>query len=167
MKAIEHVTAWMKEFVEVEHPVFAGLPPCPYARQARLQGRVRMIHMTSAEPDSNCWQHLEHADFDKIDALILILDPKRWTLKYTHDIVDQLNSIFMPKDVVVLEDHPKQKEIINGVVVNNGKYILLLCQRLSTLNKFSKILKTKGYYDRWSKKDIDDVVTWRLGRQSR
>jgi len=156
----------MKEFVEKEHPVFAGLPPCPYARQARLQGRVHMIHMTSAEPDSNCWHHIERTDFDKTDALILILDPKRWTLKYTHDIVDQLNSVFMPRDVVVLEDHPRQKEEISGVIVNNGRYILLLCQRLSTLNRFSEVLKKKGYYDQWSKKNIADVVTWRLGQLS-
>jgi hypothetical protein len=166
MQAIEYITRWMKEFVEQEHPVFAGLPACPYARQARLSGRVKMIHMTSAEPDSNCWQHISNTDFDKTDALVLILDPKRWTLKYTHDVVDQLNSVFMPRDVVVLEDHPKQKEEINGVIVNNGRYTLLLCQRLSTLNRFSEILKKKGYYDQWSKKNIADVVTWRLGQQS-
>jgi hypothetical protein len=166
MQAIEYITRWMKEFVEQEHPVFAGLPACPYARQARLSGRVRMIHMNSAEPDSNCWQHISNTDFDKNDALVLILDPKRWTLKYTHDVVDQLNSVFMPRDVVVLEDHPKQKEEINGVIVNNGRYTLLLCQRLSTLNRFSEILKKKGYYDQWSKKNIADVVTWRLGQKS-
>ena len=166
MQAIEYITRWMKEFVEQEHPVFAGLPACPYARQARLSGRVRMIHMTSAEPDSNCWQHISNTDFDKNDALVLILDPKRWTLKYTHDVVDQLNSVFMPRDVVVLEDHPKQKEEINGVIVNNGRYTLLLCQRLSTLNRFSEVLKKKGYYDQWSKKNIADVVTWRLGQKS-
>ena len=166
MQATEYITRWMKEFVEQEHPVFAGLPACPYARQARLSGRVKMIHMTAAEPDSNCWQHISNTDFDKTDALVLILDPKRWTLKYTHDVVDQLNSVFMPRDVVVLEDHPKQKEEINGVIVNNGRYTLLLCQRLSTLNRFSEILKKKGYYDQWSKKNIADVVTWRLGQQS-
>jgi hypothetical protein len=166
MQAIEYITRWMKEFVEQEHPVFAGLPACPYARQARLSGRVRIIHMTSAEPDSNCWQHISNTDFDKTDALVLILDAKRWTLKYTHDVVDQLNSVFMPRDVVVLEDHPRQKEEINGVIVNNGRYTLLLCQRLSTLNRFSEILKKKGYYDQWSKKNIADVVTWRLGQRS-
>ena len=166
MQAIEYITRWMKEFVEQEHPVFAGLPACPYARQARLSGRVRMIHMTSAEPDSNCWQHIGNTNFDDTDALVLILDAKRWSLKYTHDIVDQLNSVFMPRDVVVLEDHPRQKEEINGVIVNNGRYTLLLCQRLSTLNRFSEILKKKGYYDQWSKKNIADVVTWRLGRKS-
>ena len=166
MTATEYITKWMQEFVEQEHPVFAGLPPCPYARQARLRGRVSMIHMTSAEPDSNCWHHIERTNFDATDALILILDPKRWTLKYTHDVVDQLNSAFMPKDVVVLEDHPRQREEIHGVVVNNGRYILLLCQRLSTLNRFSEVLKKKGYYDQWSKKNIADVVTWRLGQKS-
>jgi len=164
MNAVEHVTDWMKTFVEQEHPVFAGMPPCPYARQARLQGRVKMIHMTTAEPDSNCWIHIQQANFEEIDALVLILDAKRWTVRYTHQIVDQLNSVFMPRDVVVLEDHPRQREEIGGVVVNNGRFILLLCQRLGTLNKFSEILKKKGYYDKWSKKNIKDVVTWRLAR---
>ena len=166
MTATEYITKWMQEFVEKEHPVFAGLPPCPYARKARLQGRVSMIQMTSAEPDSNCWHHIERTNFAETDALILILDPKRWTLKYTHDVVDQLNSVFMPRDVVILEDHPRQREEISGVIMNNGRYILLLCQRLSTLNKFSKILEKKGYYDQWSKKNIADVVTWRPVQKS-
>jgi hypothetical protein len=166
MTAIDYINKWMQGFVEKEHPLFAGMPPCPYARQARLSGRVRMIHMTSAEPDSNCWSHIDGTDFDKTDALVLILDRKRWKKHYCHGIVDQLNWAFMPKDIVVLDDHPDHREEVNGVVMNNGRYILLLCQRLSTLNKFSKILESKGYYDKWPKKYVDEVVTWRRADRS-
>ena len=154
----------MQEFVEKEHPLFAGMPACPYARQARLSGRVHMIHMSAAEPDSNCWSHIGNTNFDRIDALVLILDKKRWTKHYCHSMADQLNWAFMPKDIVVLDDHPDHTEEVEGVRMNNGRYILLLCQRLSTLNKFSKILRAKGYYDRWPKKYVDEVVTWRADR---
>ena len=39
----EEVIRWVKEFVEVPHPMFADYPPCPYAKQARLAGKVDFV----------------------------------------------------------------------------------------------------------------------------
>jgi hypothetical protein len=53
------------------------------------------------------------------------------------------------------------EENINGAKMNFGLCSLVLVQRLSKLNNASKVLKEKGYYDNWSKENLDDVVTWR------
>ena len=53
----------------------------------------------------------------------------------------------MNKDIVALEDHPNDPEILNGEAMNFGKCSLVLVQRLSKLNTASTILKKQGYYD--------------------
>jgi hypothetical protein len=79
----EDVIRWVKEFVEVPHPVFADYPPCPYAKQARLDGKVDFVELTDMEPDSNIWVMIDHFDFELKDVLVIIADAKRWTPYYT------------------------------------------------------------------------------------
>ena len=77
-------------------------------------------------------------------------------------LVDSINKRYlMGNDFVALEDHPDDEENINGVIMNNGKYPIVLMQRLSKIQMFSGFLKKKGYYDVWSKENLDDVVNWR------
>ena len=68
---------------------------------------------------------------------------------------------YMPKDVVVLEDHPKIKESVKNVKLNNGHYILFLVQKLSKLNKYSEMLEKGPYYDNWSKSYKKSVKDFR------
>ena len=96
----------------------------------------------------------------------MILPGTRWKPDYTKKIAAQLNSVYMNKDIVVLEDHPKIKEVIKGVSLSNGRYILLLAQRLSKLNRFSKQLTNTKYYKNWTKKHLADVVKWRDQKSS-
>ena len=96
----------------------------------------------------------------------MILPGTRWKPDYTKKIAVQLNSVYMNKDIVVLEDHPKIKEVIKGVSLSNGRYILLLAQRLSKLNRFSKQLTNTKYYKNWTKKHLADVVKWRDQKSS-
>ena len=72
----EEVIQWVKEFVEVPHPMFADYPPCPYAKQARMQGKVDFRELTDMEPDSNIWTSIDHFDFEKKDVLVIIADAK-------------------------------------------------------------------------------------------
>tara|TARA_B100001121_G_scaffold283564_1_gene277743 strand:- start:1757 stop:1972 length:216 start_codon:yes stop_codon:yes gene_type:complete len=67
----------------------------------------------------------------------------------------------MSKDVVVLEDHPKIKESVKHVQLNNGHYILFLVQKLSKLNRFAKILEGGPYYKSWSKSYLKSVKGFR------
>ena len=84
------------------------------------------------------------------------------TPKELSTMVTDFNDIAMSKDIVALEDHPNDPEILNGASMNFGKCILVLVQRLSKLNNASEILKNQGYYDNWPKENYDDVVRWRF-----
>ena len=141
--------------------MFAGYPPCPYAKQARMEGKVEFRELTDMEPDSNIWVSIDHFDFDKKDVLVIIAEPDQYTAKETVEIAHKLNQAFMPRDVVVLEDHPRIPERVKSAKMNNGHYILFLAQRLSKLNRYSAMLEKGPYYQNWSKSYLQEVKGFR------
>jgi hypothetical protein len=82
-------------------------------------------------------------------------------------IAEVLNERFMPRDIVVLEDHPRLPEQVKGVKLNNGHYTLFLAQSLSKLNRFSRILEAGPYYRNWSKSYLESVKGFRDPEGSR
>ena len=52
-------------------------------------------------------------------------------------------------NLLSLEDHPDDPEVVNGVVMNNGTYALALVQSLSDLDEKSQLVARKGFYDTW------------------
>jgi hypothetical protein len=73
----------------------------------------------------------------------------------------------MPRDVVVLEDHPKIQEKVKQVKLNNGHYILFLAQRLSKLNRYSEMLEKGPYYKNWSRSYLESVKGFRRPAKTR
>jgi hypothetical protein len=51
--------------------------------------------------------------------------------------------------------------IVNGVTTSYEHGYLWIVQSLSDLNKKSSTLQKTNYYNYWSQKQLDDVVTWR------
>ena len=119
---------WIKDFVTRPNPVFGDLPPCPFAQKAIVDGKVEFVELDGVAEFVTIASHIWHFDFDKKDVLCMIAEPDHFTKKETVEIANMLNEIFRFKqmDVVVLEDHPKIKESVRGVKLNNGKYILFL-----------------------------------------
>jgi len=164
----EEVIRWVKEFVEVPHPMFADYPPCPYAKQARLDGKVDFVELSDAEPDSNIWCNIDHFDFKRKDVLVIIADATRWTPHYTQKLAAQLNGTYANRDLLIMEDHPKLIENVKDVKLNQGKYTLLLVQSRIKLKRFEDILKKTDYYKNWSKGYRESVTgTWRHPVKSR
>ena len=152
---------WIKDFVTRPNPVFGDLPPCPFARKAMLDGKVEFLELDGVGEFGTIFSHVWHFDFDRKDVLCIIAEPDQFTAKETVAIASQLNEALMPNDIVVLEDHPKIKESVKGVKLNNGHYILFLVQKLSKLNKFAKMLEAGPYYKNWSKSYLESVKGFR------
>ena len=130
-------------------------------QKAIVDGKVKFLELDGIGEFGTIFTHIWDFDFDKKDVLVLIAEPDQFTAKETVEIADKLNRAFMPRDVVVLEDHPLIKESVKGVKMNNGHYILFLAQRLSKLNRFSKMLETGPYYRNWSKSYLRSVKGFR------
>ena len=157
---IKDIEKWIAEFVSAYNKEI-GQVPCPFAKEAMLKERINYVsggkHTITPLLDSlaDNWD-------DKYEVVVIYCPTEDYTSQELSSIVKEFNDNAMPKDIVALEDHPNDPEIINGTEMNFGKCSLVLVQRLSKLNWASKILKKKGYYDEWPDDNYDDVVKWRF-----
>ena len=151
------IKKWVEEFVSVKNETLNKIP-CPFAKQAMLDNKIKYM---STERIGETLTSLIDNWTDKFEVVVIYTETELYTPQEVSDIVERFNELAMPRDIVALEDHPSDKEILNGVEMNFGKAILVLVQRLSKLNKASAILKHKGYYDDWPEENYNDVVKWR------
>ena len=163
----DKIKTWISDFVTRPNPVFGDLPPCPYAQKAIIDGKVEFVELNATADWTTIYQLIWNTDFDEKDVLCVIADPRQFTAQETVSIADVLNERFMPRDIVVLEDHPDIDERVKGVKLNNGHYTLFLAQRLSKLNKFSKMLESGPYYQNWSRSYLESVKGFRDPEGSR
>ncbi len=146
---------WLEHFVEVEHPSLGGWPPCPYAKQARLNNRVHIVI------DNPAYIADYESCLSDFDVVVLCFDHKQYPADQITKLVTHVNTMFEDRDMVVLEDHPALPEYINGVQMNFGYCGLFILQRASKLHTASEQLKRTGYYNVWSQENLDEVVNWR------
>ena len=141
------IEQWIMDFVEVPHPALGGWPPCPFARQARLNHTVQVL--IGADPyfdlrNRSRWGMGAH------EVIVYAYDPAQWPYSRFHSAIETANTEFLlRKDILALEDHPDSVENVNGVIMNQGKYALVLVQSLSKLNTAAKQMGAKGFYHAW------------------
>tara|TARA_A100001015_G_C14936680_1_gene690770 strand:+ start:157 stop:591 length:435 start_codon:yes stop_codon:yes gene_type:complete len=137
------------------------MPPCPYAQKAIIDGRVEFVELNATADWTTIYQLISNTDFDEKDVLCVIVDPRRFSLEEAESIAETLNERYMPRDIVVLEDHPDMNSRVKDVKLNNGHYTLFLVQRLSKLNRLSRALESTNYYKNWSKGYLESVKGFR------
>ena len=154
---VEEIKQWVEDFVSVKHETL-NVIPCPFAKQALMNNAIKYV---PTERIGETLASMVDNWSDKYEVVVLYTDTELYTPQEVSDIVERFNKLAMSRDIVALEDHPDDPEILNGVEMNFGKAILVLVQRLSKLNKASDILKKRGYYDDWPEENYNDVVAWR------
>lgn len=159
--ATQKIQTWISDFVTKPNPIFGDLPPCPFAQKAIIDNKVEFLELDGVACYNTLYQHIWNFDFGEKDVLVMIAQPDHFTADETTEIAQDLNSYFMSKDVVILEDHPKIPESVKHVKLNNGEYTLFLAQSLSKLNRFSRMLESGPYYKNWSKSYLRSVKGFR------
>jgi hypothetical protein len=150
---------WIENFVEQSNPNLNNWSPCPFARRSRLENKLSILEGNYIFKDVD---NLVLSWDDSYDVVVFVYNKDRYTVNELANYVEQLNKTYtISKDILILEDHPDDPEIVNTVKMNQGQYILVLCQRFSKVNLASADLKEQGYYDSWSKQYYDRVVGWR------
>ncbi len=152
---------WIRKFVTQPNPVFGNLPPCPFAQKAIIEDKVDFVELNGSADWRTIYGMIYNHNFDDKDVLCIIADPDHFTAQQTISMAEWLNERFMPRDIVVLEDHPKIDEYVKEVKLNNGEYTLFLVQSLSKLNKSAKMLESGPYYKNWSKTYLESVKGFR------
>jgi hypothetical protein len=150
---------WLENFIERTNPDLGNWPPCPYARQARINNRIAFVGADAHQISDSVGKY-EYL-LQNHDVVVMYFDHTTISSDYLQQQVHEINRKIMPEDLVILEDHPDATETINGVTMNFGMCGLVILQRLSDLNRASDQLRSKGYYNHWAESDLADVVTWR------
>ena len=156
---IEDLTTWMTDFVEKPNPLLNDWAPCPFARQARMTDKIEIVFSEPRKLKDTIEKNLPV--LESKDVLIVCFEHEGIHYELLKEVVRLQNAKLAKRDYVILEDHPEDPEILNGVKMNFGKCGLLLVQKLSKLNAASEQLRQKGYYDTWPEENLDAVVNWR------
>jgi len=154
------LTDWMFNFVEQPHPGLGNWPPCPYARQARINNQIKIVHSDPEKLIATVEQQLP--ELEQKEVVVVCFDHTKISAEYLEKLIKEYNQqVLMVQNYVILEDHPDAKEYVNGVHMNFGHCGLLIIQKLDRLTQASEQLKSKGYYYTWNQSELDQVVTWR------
>lgn len=141
------IESWIVGFVEVPHPALGGWPPCPYARQARLNNEYEVRIGTTLLADL---MHVAQTGLGDKKVIVIAYDPEQCQYDQFHADLERANTeLLLPLDIIALEDHPHDPEIVNGVSMNQGTYALALVQSLSDLDQKAQLMARRGFYDAW------------------
>lgn len=160
LKIVKHdIEQWIENFVEVPHPSLGGWAPCPYARKARLDNDYDI--RLGLAPIHDLVQTSKKGLGGK-SVVIFVYEPRDTSFKELSYAVSLCNKEFLlPNDLLALEDHPDDPEIVNGVTMNQGTYALALVQNLVDLNEKSKLVARKGFYDTWPEEYLTSLFQHR------
>lgn len=150
---------WMIDFVEKPNPMLNNWAPCPFARQARVSNKIE-IQFSEIDTLVRCVNNSLPL-LDTKEVVVICFDHTKIKVDVLQEIVSTLNKKLMKNNYVILEDHPDDTEWINTVQMNFGVCGLLIIQKADKLADASRQLNIKGYYDVWSKENLDTVVAWR------
>lgn len=158
------IREWVTNFVSVRNEKL-GTIPCPFAKQALIDNS---IDYAVVQDIKNLESLITLYAFKGLNSEVLIIgmDKNNITADELSSLITTLNiNLLMPENLVALEDHPDNAEIINDVKLNQGTWVLVLIQSLTKINHASSILEKQGYYKNWPKEAIDDVVSWRFKKE--
>lgn len=157
---------WIINKLSTEDEAFNGLPACPFAKKALLDGKVKCVELR------NIFSHVVMPDYflaelenftyhwpKGIDVLVIGCDPTLISAEKLTEITELANSTTIGKrGYLVLEDHPDHVESVNGFVVNEGNWALLLVQSRKKVVAAREILEKRGYYKNWDPEYYKEVV---------
>lgn len=154
----QHIQDWIVNFVEVTNPALGGWPPCPYARKARLDNDFDVRIGSSPIADL---QAVAQNGLDK-SVIIFVYDPTKISHEqFSQDLEFANTELLLPRDIIALEDHPDDVEMVNGVCMNQGQYALALVQSVSDLNVKARLMAKQGFYNNWPEQYLQGLFRHR------
>lgn len=157
MESKAFLEKWIVESLSQPHQILNDLPICPFAKNAYLENKVKILEVTDYVREITDQLTVWDDDYE----VVVFVCPHDILAAEFVENVGILNEKFMPSNLVLLEDHVDLEEKINELVFNNGKYNIVLVQRLDKLNQAAEKLHKTGYYQNWPKDYYEQVVTWR------
>jgi hypothetical protein len=163
----DDIRVWSKHVLEVPNTHLAGLPACPYAKQAWVNNKVSVIETDNVfvESLSNVDQVLSGTYDLLICASYELPDAdemNRWVQRM-NETMAQRDAYFMcfhpdygaeEAELDFLYEHEWESAI-------EDEYCMIFVQRLTDVDNKSVKLEKLGYYEAFNPDDYDNLVTKR------
>ena len=153
---IAEMVQHLHDVLEQPHPVFGGLPICPFVKQARIKNkidfRVQAFEMGDLDPASPLMLYIHHfAQVRSHDVLFLIHPIKQaLSLSQLEQFVECLNKPLQLLQLTAFGGHPEDNFNVQDVLTRQEPYINITVQSIEKLKSASELLAATSYYDHWS-----------------
>jgi hypothetical protein len=154
---------WVINYIEVENKFYDyKFPPCPYARSARLRGLLDIVAFETGSIKQFINEQTHSLIKDKkFNTRVLVFPAKvRWYF-HIHMHVQNLNKSIIPQNFYAQYGKAIKTQSRYQEWSKNSPYFIVIVNKLSdVLDAHQSLLKT-SYYDLWTPKHYNDVVTRR------
>ena len=153
---------WILNFLSKPNEVFNGLPPCPYAKKAWVDGKVVVQHLDNRF-DIKQWISAELENYTYQwpkgkEVVVLGFDPLSILPHQLSEILEHAKPMLSKRGYTALEDHPFEREEVAGVHLNQGTWALVLLQPTEKLVEARAWLESKDYYKNWDPDYKQEVI---------
>ena len=160
---IATMVQYLETVLEQPHPVFGGLPICPFSKKARLQSKifykVIALAMDQLQPDSELRQTITSFQERQQHDVLLFISPDEQALnvEQVQAFVEQLNDLLAPLGLISFGGHPKDTFNVQGVYTRREPFVNLTIQSMTVLQAASDQLARTAYYQNWSAENLRQV----------
>jgi hypothetical protein len=145
----EEVLDYLMGFLEKVHPQFGNLPPCPFAKKERLEGRILCLEYSfeSVIPEKKLLDDIRSFDKGHTYSTCIAYDKtSQMSLEEAYEMANNLVDTLQDIDILVIPLHPKDPYSPSGIRTRATPYLLFAIQRRSLLSEGQqKLLRTKYY----------------------
>ena len=150
--------------LEVPHPLFSGLPICPFAKAARLQNKLEFWvypFQVGNEVDAKIFQTIEKiftADRQKDVLLVIHPDPSAIDLMTFTQFIKMLNQQLCTSGLIAFGGHPDDPFEVNRVRTRHDPFISFTVQQIQELSDARQsLIHNSDYYSTWNAEALDAV----------
>jgi len=152
----EELEKGIKEWIEdisKESPSFGGLSVCPFAKKAKITILTKL-----GIQDLHYIVNMRIIPYGIV--MIILIDPS--LRKDFFEVKESLKKQALSNNIAFMISDPDNPVIIDGYQTTQKKHLLVLLQNLEELLKRSSELSANTtYYDKWTSKQLDEIVTQR------
>lgn len=164
LKVVAEIQQWSKQVLERPSNHFEGLPPCPFARKAWADNKVKVGFGGKKEILKSClnWD-------ESIDLLIVVTEGWEWG--EIDEWCEEENKQLAQDDLALMAFVPDSEAVPPGQPVEELEdweplleepYAMVFIQRLSTVNTASDKLERQGYYKNCTTEFLEYVKDRRM-----
>jgi hypothetical protein len=148
------ILQWSENFVEVKNRNFGNLPVCPFARKERLKRKILFVK-TDITNLSTVESIAKFNNFNRFSTIIAYDEKPKNSVEEAKLFEDEFNEA--NDNLWLVYIHPKDPFNVRGTKTRRAPCPLVIITTREAVEKGEQWLWSTRYFDKWSKKNLDDL----------